>query len=75
MDDPRILYARTLIAVRLDALRDNEKKTVGASAIEWAVITGLLAFIAFVCYVAIKAVITDAVGDAQVRVNQGPGAP
>jgi Flp pilus assembly pilin Flp len=45
LDSPYILYARVLICDRVQRLRKADGSR-GASAIEWAIITGLLAFIA-----------------------------
>jgi Flp pilus assembly pilin Flp len=42
MNDPFVAYVWSAVRVRIDRLREDD----GASAIEWAIITGLLAMIA-----------------------------
>jgi hypothetical protein len=71
LNDPTIIYIRSWLGVRLDAMRDENGRSAGASAIEWAIITGLLATVAFVAFVAIQAIVEGAAQDAQDRVN-GP---
>jgi hypothetical protein len=58
LHDPTVQYLRTLIAVRVDRLR-TEDRSMGVSAIEWAIITGMLAAIAVAIYAIIKSTITD----------------
>ncbi|ROO90099.1 hypothetical protein EDD29_7815 [Actinocorallia herbida] len=65
---PQVAYLRTHLAVRMDRLRDGEKRGAGASAIEWAIITGLLAAIAIAIGVTIRTAIQNAA-------NQIPAAP
>lgn len=72
LNNTTIVYVRAWLGVRLDAMRDEKGRSAGASAIEWAVITGLLALVAFACFVLIQNIINDAAQDAQTRVNQGP---
>ncbi|MGI8328688.1 hypothetical protein ACRYCC_01915 [Actinomadura scrupuli] len=70
LDDPLILYTRAWLGVRLDRLR-TEERSRGASAIEWAIITGILASIA----IAIGLVIFNKVKDAgnNIKVGNGTG--
>jgi Flp pilus assembly pilin Flp len=58
-------YFRALLGKRLAAARNSDR---GASAIEWAIITGLLAIIALAIYVIIQ---TKIVGAAH-KINTGP---
>ena len=58
LHDPTVQYLRTLIAVRVERLR-TEDQSRGVSAIEWAIITGMLAAIAVAIYAIIKSAITD----------------
>jgi len=73
LNDPYVIYVRAWLGVRLDAMRDENGRSTGASAIEWAIITGLLATVAFVAFVAIRAIVEDAAQDAQTRVNAPAG--
>lgn len=70
LDSPYILYARVLLADRLRRARDADGSR-GASAIEWAIITGILAFIA----IAIGGVIYQKVNSAGSNINVGNGQP
>jgi Flp pilus assembly pilin Flp len=45
LNEPAVLYLRSYLGSRIHQLR-TEHRSRGASAIEWAVITGLLAIIA-----------------------------
>ncbi|MEU5883147.1 hypothetical protein [Spirillospora sp. NPDC047279] len=65
LNDPTIAYLRALLGVRLDEARDETDK--GASAIEWAIITALLAGIA----IAIGAVILTKIRDKANSINTG----
>jgi Flp pilus assembly pilin Flp len=71
LDSPYLVYLRVLFADRLRRARE-EDRSVGASAIEWAIITGLLAFIAIgigvVIYNKVKAAGNNiSVGNGQVQ--------
>lgn len=68
LDNPYIDYARALLADRLRRAR-GEEAGLGASAIEWAIITGILAFIA----IAIGGVIYAKVQSAGNNINVGNG--
>ncbi len=46
LNDPLVAYAWSFVEARVERLRDDDEKSRGASAIEWAIITGLLAMIA-----------------------------
>jgi Flp pilus assembly pilin Flp len=67
LKDPRILYLRTLLAVRVDRLRAGTDRSRGASAIEWAIITGILALIAIGIGVTIKNKVDDAASNIQTK--------
>ncbi|GAA3235474.1 hypothetical protein [Actinocorallia longicatena] len=74
------VYSRAMLGVRLDRARDADRG-LGASAIEWAIITGLLAVIAGAVYAVISVAIdtaadnaADQTGDAG-NVGGGPVAP
>jgi len=58
MQDPMVQYLRAMVAARIDRLR-TEDRSRGVSAIEWAIITGMLAAIAVAIYAIIKTTITD----------------
>jgi Flp pilus assembly pilin Flp len=45
-NDPVVVYLRVLLGCRLARLRDETDRSAGASAIEWAIITAILAVIA-----------------------------
>jgi Flp pilus assembly pilin Flp len=45
-NDPLVAYAWSFVEARVERLRQDDQRTRGASAIEWAIITGLLAMIA-----------------------------
>lgn len=65
LNEPFVEYLRVLAAKRLAAARGGDR---GASAIEWAIITGLLALIALAIFVIIKSKITSAANN----INTGP---
>ncbi len=65
LSEPYAEYLRALLAKRLAAARSDDR---GASAIEWAIITGLLALIALAIFVIIKAKIIGAAHN----INTGP---
>ncbi len=46
MNDPFVAYVWSFVEARVERLRDDDERSRGASAIEWAIITGLLAMIA-----------------------------
>jgi Flp pilus assembly pilin Flp len=65
LNDPIVQYLRALLGRRLAAVRHDDR---GASAIEWAIITGLLAIIALTIFVIIR---TKIIGAAH-KINTGP---
>jgi hypothetical protein len=71
MNDPLVVYARTYVEARIQRLRDEPGRSRGASAIEWAIITGILAFIAitigWVIYRRVRAAAN------KINVDDGPG--
>jgi Flp pilus assembly pilin Flp len=46
MNDPFVAYVWSSVQLRFERLRNDTDRSRGASAIEWAIITGLLAMIA-----------------------------
>ncbi|WP_106403496.1 Flp family type IVb pilin [Actinocorallia populi] len=60
-------YLRTLLAVRMDRLRAEEDRSTGASAIEWAIITGLIAAITLAIAVTIRNAIEGAANNIQTQ--------
>jgi Flp pilus assembly pilin Flp len=68
LNDPTIVYLRTMLAVRIDRLRNSEERSAGVSAIEWAIITGMLAVIALAVYGIISVAIKN---KANSVTNQG----
>jgi len=62
LNEPFVEYLRVLLGKRLAAARSGDG---GASAIEWAIITGLLALIALAIYLVIKNKITTAAHNIQ----------
>ena len=57
LNEPFVEYLRMLVGKRLAAARGGDR---GPSAIEWAIITGLLALIALAIFVIIRNKITTA---------------
>ncbi|MCD0453070.1 hypothetical protein LO762_28380 [Actinocorallia sp. API 0066] len=64
---PTLVYLRTALAVRVERVRSREQRSVGASAVEWAIITGLLAVIA----IAIGLVIQQRIEAAANAIDTG----
>jgi Flp pilus assembly pilin Flp len=62
LNEPFVEYLRVLLGKRLAAARSGDG---GASAIEWAIITGLLALIALAIYIVIRNKITSAAHNIQ----------
>lgn len=69
LHDPVIIYLRAMLGVRVHRLR-TEDRSLGVSAIEWAIITGMLALIAIGIYTVIKGKIDRAAN----RIQEGPGS-
>ncbi|MCW2903581.1 MAG: hypothetical protein JWO67_5846 [Streptosporangiaceae bacterium] len=67
LKDPAIVYLRVLLATRVDRLRTDADRSRGASAIEWAIITGILALIAIGIGVTIKKKVDDAAANIQTK--------
>ncbi|WP_030174800.1 Flp family type IVb pilin [Spirillospora albida] len=67
LDHPSVVYLRAMLGVRLDLLRSEEERSRGASAIEWAIITAILALIA----ITIGAVIQKKIQDKANSINTG----
>ncbi|MGK5556956.1 hypothetical protein ACSNOI_35640 [Actinomadura kijaniata] len=45
-NDPLVVYLKAMLDTRVRRLRDGSADDTGASAVEWAIITGLLALLA-----------------------------
>jgi Flp pilus assembly pilin Flp len=73
LENPAILYLRTWLEIRLRQLR-AEDRSLGASAIEWAIITGILASIAIAIGLVIFNKVRDAGNTIQVGDGSGSGA-
>lgn len=56
-NDPLVIYLRAMLGERVRRAR-TEERSLGVSAIEWAIITGMLAAIAIAVYATIKGTIT-----------------
>jgi Flp pilus assembly pilin Flp len=72
LNDPAVVYLRVQLATRLRRLRAEaagSDRSRGASAIEWAIITGILAAIA----IAVGAVIKSKVSSAANSISTGDG--
>ena len=71
LNDPAVVYLRVHLAARLHRLRSEAARggSRGASAIEWAIITGILAAIA----IAVGAVIKNKVSSAANSISTGDG--
>jgi Flp pilus assembly pilin Flp len=67
MNDPSVAYLRALFDDRLARLRDEDERSRGASAIEWAIITAILALIA----ITIGAIIQKKIQDKANSINTG----
>ncbi|WP_433464537.1 Flp family type IVb pilin [Spirillospora sp. CA-142024] len=67
LNDPAIVYLRAMVGARLARLRSDEERSRGASAIEWAIITAILALIA----ITIGAVIQKKIQDKANSINTG----
>jgi Flp pilus assembly pilin Flp len=68
LNDPTALYLRAWLASRLDRMR-TEDRSKGASAIEWAIITGALALIA----VGVGTVIWGKLTTVATNISTNPG--
>ncbi|MCW2940321.1 MAG: hypothetical protein JWN00_3306 [Actinomycetia bacterium] len=68
LNDPTALYLRGWLASRFDRMR-TEDRSKGASAIEWAIITGALALIA----VGVGALIWGKLQTAASNISTTPG--
>ncbi|TNY38659.1 hypothetical protein [Thermomonospora catenispora] len=66
LHDPVLIYLRALLGERIRRARTADRG-LGVSAIEWAIITGMLAVIA----IAVFAVIRDRIQSAANRINTG----
>ena len=68
-NDPAVVYLRAQLITRIYRLRTAPDRSRGASAIEWAIITGILAAIA----IAVGAVIRQRVREAADNISTGDG--
>lgn len=71
-NDPVVVYLRAMLGVRVHRLRTEQDRSLGASAIEWAIITGVLAAIAIAVYGLIWPKIRDAANNIDTKTN-APG--
>ena len=69
LTDPAVVYLRAQLASRVHRLRTEAHRSRGASAIEWAIITGILAAIA----IAVGAVIRSKISQAANSISTGDG--
>ncbi|MEU8346809.1 hypothetical protein SAMN05443665_105513 [Actinomadura meyerae] len=67
LDHPSVVYLRAVLGARVARLRAEEDRSRGASAIEWAIITAILALIA----ITIGAVIQKKIQDKANSINTG----
>ena len=67
LNDPGITYLRALLGVRWHRLRTETDRGRGASAIEWAIITGILALIAIGIGVTIKNKVDEAASNIKTK--------
>ena len=67
MNDPFVAYVRSSVQLRIQRLRDDTERSRGASAIEWAIITGLLAMIALGVGVVIYRKVRSAANDIKTK--------
>ncbi|TYK43296.1 Flp family type IVb pilin [Actinomadura decatromicini] len=67
LHDPFVVYLRAMVSARIARLRAEEDRSRGASAIEWAIITAILALLA----ITIGAIITKKVTDKANNINTG----
>jgi Flp pilus assembly pilin Flp len=67
LTDPAIVYLRALLGHRLHRLRGGTDLSRGASAIEWAIITGILALIAIGIGVTIKNKVDEAASNIKTK--------
>lgn len=70
LHDPVITYLRAMIAVRIQRARAADRG-LGVSAIEWAIITGMLAVIALGVYATIRRQIQGAANSINTDYDKG----
>jgi Flp pilus assembly pilin Flp len=68
LNDPNIDYLLLFVRTRVDRAREQDRSR-GASAIEWAIITGILAIIA----IAVGKLIYDKVTTSAQNIKTNPG--
>jgi Flp pilus assembly pilin Flp len=66
-NDPLVAYVWSIAQARVERLREDDARTRGASAIEWAIITGLLAMIALGVGVVIYRKVRSAANNIQTK--------
>ena len=71
MNDPLVAYVRSCVEMRIHRLRQETDRSRGASAIEWAIITGILALIAITVGWVIYRRVTTAAN--KINVDNGAG--
>ena len=67
LNDPAVIYLRALVSDRVHRLRSQEERSLGVSAIEWAIITGMLAVIAVAVFATIRGVIERKASEIEGR--------
>lgn len=67
VNDPTVAYIWSFVEARVERLRADDERTRGASAIEWAIITGLLAMIALGVGVVIFRKVHEAANNIQTK--------
>lgn len=68
LNDPVVIYLRAMVGVRIHRAR-TEDRSLGVSAIEWAIITGMLAAIAVAIYAIISKTVKDKANDIDTQTN------
>lgn len=69
LNDPHVEYLLVFVRDRIDRARSETDRSRGASAIEWAIITGILAIIA----IAVGKLIYDKVTTSAQNIKTNPG--
>ncbi len=68
LDNPAVVYLRAMLGDRIHRARTQDR-SLGVSAIEWAIITGMLAVIAVAIFAIIRATITDKANEIENHTN------
>ncbi|ACY99667.1 MULTISPECIES: hypothetical protein [Thermomonospora] len=65
-DNPVLIYLRAMLAVRIHRARTADRG-LGVSAIEWAIITGMLAAIALTVYGVVRTQVGNAANNISTQ--------